>query len=156
MPSKHKHPPLAYRPPEDVRERLRAFAERTERRVNAIITEALADYLDRNENREAGVGMGMTAFQYEADILTVDIPGPDLCVRIEGLFPAEAGAGVGQSTLDAHALSVDLAIDAAGAREAEDYAAKLIRDALAAAHVTPGETLAKRLIRWDLFEGLEP
>jgi hypothetical protein len=42
---RHKHPPIAYRPPEAVREPLTALAEATRTPVSAIITEALRRYL---------------------------------------------------------------------------------------------------------------
>lgn len=44
MPSQHKHQPVAYRPPADVRDWLRALAARTGRAVNGIITDALREY----------------------------------------------------------------------------------------------------------------
>jgi hypothetical protein len=45
MPSAHKHPPIGFRPPEADRARLLAFAEATGKPVNAILTEALREYL---------------------------------------------------------------------------------------------------------------
>lgn len=42
---RHKHNPIAYRPPEAVREPLTALAEATDTPVSAIITKALRRYL---------------------------------------------------------------------------------------------------------------
>ena len=46
-PDRHKHTPIRFRPPEADRVRLLAYAAETGRAVNAIIAEALAEYLDR-------------------------------------------------------------------------------------------------------------
>jgi len=45
VPSVHKYPPIAYRPPVEVRDRLRAFAGQSGKPVSAIITEAVREYL---------------------------------------------------------------------------------------------------------------
>lgn len=52
MPDRHKYPPIAYRPPVDVRDRLRALAEQSGRPVAAIITEALREKLERDAPQE--------------------------------------------------------------------------------------------------------
>lgn len=49
MPSVHKHPPVAYRPPLDVRPLLEARMEATGLGPSAIITEALRKYLSEPE-----------------------------------------------------------------------------------------------------------
>ena len=51
MPGQHKHPPVAFRPPEGDRAWLLAHAKATGRPVNAIITEALAAYRREQEGR---------------------------------------------------------------------------------------------------------
>lgn len=47
MPSVHKHPPIPFRPPEEDRARLLAYAEASGRPVNAILAEALREYLGK-------------------------------------------------------------------------------------------------------------
>jgi hypothetical protein len=44
VPSVHKHPPIAYRPPEDVRDRLLALRDEHDEPMNATITKALREY----------------------------------------------------------------------------------------------------------------
>lgn len=51
---RHAHPPIAYRPPVDVRAPLVARAEQDGRAVSAIITEALREYLGKLDSRDAG------------------------------------------------------------------------------------------------------
>ncbi len=48
MPSAHKHPPIPFRPPEEDRARLLAYAQASGRAVNAILAEALREYLGKN------------------------------------------------------------------------------------------------------------
>jgi hypothetical protein len=43
---RHKHPPIAYRPPVGVREPLAALSEETGQGFSVIITEALRRYLN--------------------------------------------------------------------------------------------------------------
>ena len=45
MPSQHKYPPIGFRPPEALRERLAAHAAETGRPVGAIVTAAVDAYL---------------------------------------------------------------------------------------------------------------
>ena len=45
MPSQHKYPPIGFRPPAALRERLAAYAVETGRPVGAIVTAAVAAYL---------------------------------------------------------------------------------------------------------------
>ena len=52
----HKHPPIPFRPPETDRTRLKEHARRTGQPVNAILTAALAAYLDSAEQDEARAG----------------------------------------------------------------------------------------------------
>jgi predicted transcriptional regulator len=53
MPGQHKHKnPIPFRPPSPERMRLTALAERTGQAVNAILTQALREYLDKHENSE--------------------------------------------------------------------------------------------------------
>lgn len=52
MPSQHKANPVTFRPPECDRLWLVTFAEKTGRAVNAILTEALADYRTKHETEE--------------------------------------------------------------------------------------------------------
>jgi len=52
MPGQHKNSPLRVRPPADVRERLERYVTATGRAVNAIISQAIREWLDRNENGE--------------------------------------------------------------------------------------------------------
>jgi|GEM_PF-2547207 len=52
MPSQHKHKPVAYRPPADLRGWLLAYAAQTGRAVNAIITQALSEYRERIEQAD--------------------------------------------------------------------------------------------------------
>jgi hypothetical protein len=47
MSSQHKHPPISFRPPEADRARLLQHAADTGEKVNAILTKALAEYLNR-------------------------------------------------------------------------------------------------------------
>lgn len=49
MPNQHKHPPIPFRPPEGDRAWLLAYAAATERPVNAILAEALAEYRKERE-----------------------------------------------------------------------------------------------------------
>ena len=49
MPSQHKHYPVAYRPPGELRAWLLAYAKQTGRAVNAIITQALSELRDREQ-----------------------------------------------------------------------------------------------------------
>ena len=44
MPSQHKHPPIAFRPPEEDRAWLLGHARRTGQPVNRILARALAAY----------------------------------------------------------------------------------------------------------------
>jgi len=44
VPSQHKHPPIAFRPPEGDRAWLLEYAAATGRAVNAVLAEALAAY----------------------------------------------------------------------------------------------------------------
>ena len=44
MPSQHKHPPIAFRPPEGDRAWLLAYAKATGKPANRILAEALAAY----------------------------------------------------------------------------------------------------------------
>jgi hypothetical protein len=53
VPSVHKYPPIAYRPPVDVRAPLMACAEQTGRPVSSIITEALREYLRESPSDES-------------------------------------------------------------------------------------------------------
>lgn len=52
MSGQHKYSPLRVRPPADVRKRLERYVAATGRAVNAIISQAIRDYLDRNESEE--------------------------------------------------------------------------------------------------------
>jgi hypothetical protein len=47
MPGQHKHDPLQFRPPEALRARLLAHRDETGRPVNAILTRAVTEYLDK-------------------------------------------------------------------------------------------------------------
>ena len=47
MSSQHKHPPISFRPPEADRARLLRHVAETGEKVNAVLTKALAEYLDR-------------------------------------------------------------------------------------------------------------
>jgi hypothetical protein len=49
MPNQHKHPPIAFRPPESDRLWLLAYAHRTGQPVNRILAEALEQYRARTE-----------------------------------------------------------------------------------------------------------
>lgn len=51
MPDRHKHPPVAFRPPEPDRRWLVAHAEATGQPVNAVLAQALAEYRKRTEAR---------------------------------------------------------------------------------------------------------
>ena len=62
MPNQHKHPPIAFRPPGPVRDRLAAFAAETGRAVNAIVTAAVVAYLDQGGTTP---GTGGTTAQVE-------------------------------------------------------------------------------------------
>lgn len=46
MPSQHKHKPIAYRPPADVREWLVDHSAKTGQAVNAILTDAVRELRD--------------------------------------------------------------------------------------------------------------
>ena len=46
---RHRHPPIAYRPPEDAREWLIAYAEATGTKVSTLITEAIREKRERAE-----------------------------------------------------------------------------------------------------------
>jgi hypothetical protein len=52
MPDRHKHTPIRFRPPEADRSWLIERAEKTDRAINAILAEALAEYRERHENNE--------------------------------------------------------------------------------------------------------
>lgn len=52
MPSQHKNPPIAFRPPEGDRVRLLAHAEAAGRPVNAVIAEAVRRYLEEEHNND--------------------------------------------------------------------------------------------------------
>jgi predicted DNA-binding protein len=52
MPSQHKHPPVSFRPPEALRERLLAHAAETGSPVGAIITAAVEAYLPGGEDQQ--------------------------------------------------------------------------------------------------------
>lgn len=54
MPDRHKSQPLRFRPPEEDRSRLLAYAEHTGRAVNAIVSEAIRDYLDKHAPAKTG------------------------------------------------------------------------------------------------------
>lgn len=56
MPSQHKRPPISLRLPEGDRSWLMEFAKTVSRPVNAIVTEALAEYRKRHEVRDAEEG----------------------------------------------------------------------------------------------------
>ena len=45
MPSKHKHPPIGFRPTEADRARLLAYAKETGQPVNRVLSQALAEFL---------------------------------------------------------------------------------------------------------------
>jgi hypothetical protein len=49
---RHKHDPIAYRPPADVRPLLAARMEQTGRGASSIITEALREYLAKTAGRD--------------------------------------------------------------------------------------------------------
>jgi hypothetical protein len=49
MPSQHKHPPISFRPPEDLRDWLMKHAAATGQAVNRVVTEALSEYRARND-----------------------------------------------------------------------------------------------------------
>ena len=49
MPSQHKHPAISFRPPREVRARLKAYAERTGQALNAVISRAVTEYLDKHD-----------------------------------------------------------------------------------------------------------
>jgi predicted HicB family RNase H-like nuclease len=53
MPSRHKYPPYRVRLPEAVRERLAARVARTKEPLNKVISDAVREKLDREE-QEAG------------------------------------------------------------------------------------------------------
>ena len=50
MPSAHKHPPIAYRPPEDVRDRLFALRDEHGEPLNATITRALREFFAKRDS----------------------------------------------------------------------------------------------------------
>ena len=52
MPNQHKHKPVAYRPPAELRDWLLAFAKRSGRAVNAVITDALSEYRIAHDPQE--------------------------------------------------------------------------------------------------------
>jgi hypothetical protein len=52
VPNQHKHPPIAFRPPEGDRAWLLEHAAATGEPVNRILARALAEYRARRENRE--------------------------------------------------------------------------------------------------------
>jgi hypothetical protein len=52
MPSKHKRPPIAFRPPEGVGACLLVYATDTGTPVNRVITQAVTEFLDRNAATE--------------------------------------------------------------------------------------------------------
>jgi predicted transcriptional regulator len=56
MPSQHKHPPVTFRPPPDLREWLYAHAEATGRSVGSILTQALEEARRAEEGHVAAVG----------------------------------------------------------------------------------------------------
>ena len=49
MTDRHKYAPVRFRPPEADRARLLSYAAEAGRPVNAVLAEALAEYLDRRE-----------------------------------------------------------------------------------------------------------
>lgn len=50
MTDRHKRHPIPFRPTEGDRSRLAAYAEQTGRAVNAILSDALREYLERRES----------------------------------------------------------------------------------------------------------
>jgi hypothetical protein len=60
VPSAHKYPPIAYRPPVAVREPLVALAAQTARPVSSIITAALREYLGIPGNSGAQAAPAVT------------------------------------------------------------------------------------------------
>lgn len=54
----HKHPPIAYRPPEDVRDRLLAFRDEHDEPMNATITKALREFFAKRDDAGAGQAAG--------------------------------------------------------------------------------------------------
>lgn len=51
MTDRHKHPPIAFRPPEGDRAWLLEYAATTGKPVNAVLTEALSAFRKRTEAR---------------------------------------------------------------------------------------------------------
>ena len=56
MPDRHKHSPIRFRPPEADRLWLLEYAAKAGRAVNAVLAEALAEYRERREGRNAEGG----------------------------------------------------------------------------------------------------
>lgn len=56
MPSQHKRNPVTFRPPEGDRAWLYAYAEAVGRAVGSILSEALAEYRERRDGRDAEEG----------------------------------------------------------------------------------------------------
>lgn len=53
---RHSEHPLAFRPPLALRARLTAYKERTGQAVNAILTGALTEYLDKHDPQQPEEG----------------------------------------------------------------------------------------------------
>ena len=53
-PDRHKRAPISVRPPEPLRFRLMAYAQRTGRPVNQIFADAIQTYIDRYEQGDGG------------------------------------------------------------------------------------------------------
>jgi predicted DNA-binding protein len=56
MPGQHKHPPLRFRPSAEGWDRLAAYVERTGRALNAVLREAVDEYLDRHQHESSEGG----------------------------------------------------------------------------------------------------
>jgi hypothetical protein len=94
----------------------------------------------------------MARYHVEVDLLTSGLVRADACVSLQGQFPAGSGAAAGQSRHHDSAVAVSVVVEAADASQAERKAGGLIAAAVSRAGVTPLETLARRVVRWDLFE----
>jgi hypothetical protein len=49
MPSKHKYPPIPFRPPEGDRSWLLEYAKASDQAVNAVLAQALREFRERRE-----------------------------------------------------------------------------------------------------------
>jgi hypothetical protein len=101
MPSRHAHPPISYRPPELLRNWLDGYAERHDRSVRGVITEALEEYKARREQEDTH-GMRAMATETARDHLhrafTYDFMQPEQPAWAPIWFPGIEYTGDGALT----------------------------------------------------------